>query len=143
MGPMTRDLDRLAKAVKARRLELHPSRLVAATAAGISKDTWQRIEDAKPVRDGTYVKVDTALHWASGSCAALLQGGEPVEVISDGGDGTSISRIPAAWLEGEFREAVQRAAIATTSNLTVREIRDLNEEVMRELRKRGILPESS
>ena len=34
-----RDLARLAKAVKARRLEVHPSRLAAAKAAGVSKDT--------------------------------------------------------------------------------------------------------
>lgn len=67
-----------------------------------------------------------------------------METLSDPGDGGGvISRIPAAWLEGELRDAVQSAAIATTSNLTVREIRDLNEEVVKELRRRGILPEAS
>lgn len=142
---MTRDLDRLAKAVKARRLELHPSRLAAAAAAGISKDTWQRVEDGKSVRDGTYAKMESVLRWAAGSCDAIAEGGDPVVTLSgpDENDGSTISRIPAAWLEGEFRKAVQSAAIATTSNLTVREIRDLNEEVMKELRRRGILPDDS
>ncbi|MET9467385.1 hypothetical protein ABZY44_21780 [Streptomyces sp. NPDC006544] len=141
---MTRDLDRLAKAVKARRLELYPSRLAAAAAAGISKDTWQRVEDGKPVRDGTYAKMESILRWAAGSSESITAGESPVEVLSGpAADDTSISRVPTEWLEGEFREAVQSAAIATTSNLTVREIRELNEEVMNELRRRGILPKAS
>lgn len=140
-----RDLERLAKAVKARRLEMHPSRLAAAKAAGVSKDTWQRVEEAREVREVSYAKVDAALGWASGSCIAVAEGGEPVPVeYVEGGGGTAmVSQVPATWLEGELQEAIQSSAMMTTPNLTVREIRNLSDQVVEELRKRGILPSGS
>ncbi|NUL13266.1 hypothetical protein [Streptomyces lunaelactis] len=140
-----RALARLAQAVKARRLEVHPSRLAAAQAAGVSKDTWQRVEDGLPVRDVSYAKMESVLGWALGSCVAVAEGGEPVSVkyVEGGGETAMVSQIPAAWLEGELQEAIQSSAMATTPNLTVREIRDLSDKVVEELRKRGILPSAS
>ena len=62
----TRDPGRLAKHVKAHRMELFTSRKAAADSAGVSKDTWQRVEEGLEVRETTYVKIDKALGWASG-----------------------------------------------------------------------------
>ncbi|MET9517494.1 hypothetical protein [Streptomyces sp. NPDC002994] len=141
----TRDLARLARAVKARRLELHPSRLAAATSAGVSKDTWQRVEEGLPVREVSYAKMDPALAWASGSCIAITEGGEPVpvEYVESEGGTSMVSKPPPEWLEGEARKAVQSSAMATTPGLTWTEIRDLSDQVVKELRARGILPNAS
>lgn len=87
----TRDLDRLAKHVKAHRLELYTSRDAAAAAAGMTKDTWQRVEEGRPVRESSYAKVDRALGWATGSCVSIAEGGEPVlmNVWAEGGWGSA------------------------------------------------------
>ena len=89
--------------------------------------------------------MDSALGWASGSCIAIAEGGEPVPVdrVEAGGGTAMVSKLPAAWLEEELQEVIQSSAMATTPNLTVREIRDLNAKVVEELRRRGILPSGS
>lgn len=74
----TLDLVRLAKRVKAHRLELYPSRVAAATAAGISKDTWRRVEEGKPVLDVKYAQIDRALGWVVGGCLLVAEGREPL-----------------------------------------------------------------
>lgn len=139
-----RDLDRLARAVKARRLQLHPSRLAAAAKAGVSKDTWQRVEEGDPVRDVSYAKMDPALGWAVGSCLLVAEGGSPVPVTHHEGDGGAFTQaeIPASLLPEDVRGVVTDAAMATTPGLTVREIQELSDKVVEGLRKRGILPEA-
>ncbi|MFG3476405.1 hypothetical protein ACGF3K_14235 [Streptomyces sp. NPDC047980] len=140
-----RDLGRLARAVKARRLELHPSRLAAANSAGVSKDTWQKVEDGLLVRDVSYAKMDPALGWVVGSCMLIAEGGEPVPAsYHEDADGTfMLSKIPPSLLPEDVRQVVTDSAMATTANLTVREIRDLSERIVEELRKRGLLPNGS
>ena len=139
-GAMSTDLRRLATAVKSRRLALYASRVAAAHTAGISKDTWKRVEDGEIVRDGSYVKIDEALKWASGSCAAILEGrtaipAEPVE----GAPGTVTTTIPGEALNSEVvREVVQLASIATTG-LPADEIRALADRVVQDLIKRGAI----
>lgn len=59
-------------------MELFAARKAAADAAGISKDTWQRVEDGETVRESTYAKIDRALGWSTGSCVAVAEGGEPI-----------------------------------------------------------------
>lgn len=133
-----RDLERLAKIVKARRLELFPSRLHAAQKAGVSKDTWQRVEEGEQVRSVSYAKLDKALSWAVGSCTVIAEGGEPVPVVDTGGG--LMASVPLEALEEDIRQSVTNATIATAPDLTAREITALNARVMDELRKRGILP---
>lgn len=135
---MTAPLDRLAQRVKDRRLELGLARDKAARDVGMSKDTWKRVEEGAPVRDLSYSRIEQALGWAIGACAAVLEGKEPILVEQAAGG--VIATIPDA-LEGEVREAVTLATVATTNSLTGPEIRALSEEVMKELRKRGILPD--
>lgn len=99
-----RDPQRLGARVKAHRLQLYASRDAAASAAGISKDTWQRVEEGRPVRESTYVKVDKALGWAPGSCTLVGEGGEPVLAGE--------SSPPRAGSSGLTAEAARAAAYA-------------------------------
>lgn len=121
---------------------MHASRLAAANAAGVSKDTWQRVEEGVPVRDVSYAKIDPALGWAVGSCMLIADGGDPVPVARHEGDGSAFEsvKIPPSLLPEDVRGVVTDAAMATTPGLTVREIQELSDKVVEELRKRGILP---
>ncbi|QCX81122.1 hypothetical protein C9F11_37695 [Streptomyces sp. YIM 121038] len=123
-------------------MEQYPSRRAAAEAAGVSKDTWQRIEEGREVREVTYAKVDRGLGWAAGSCLAIAEGGEPVEVgyIETGPDVTMVSRLPAAWsdeFEDDVRQALMDSAIATTPDLPIGKIQELADQFMEALRKRA------
>ncbi|MFK0182499.1 hypothetical protein ACIQVR_41855 [Streptomyces xanthochromogenes] len=134
-----RDLGRLASQVKARRLELGPVPLKkAAENAGISKDTWMRVEAGKPVRDMNYAKIEPVLEWAPGSCVAVAEGRSAVPVAPSRAEpGVSISVLQPEHVDDEVREVVQLAAIATTSGLTADEIRALSDRVAKDLRTRG------
>lgn len=137
----TPDRAGLAKAVKAQRLKLFPSRLAAAQAAGISKDTWQRVEDGKEVYDSTYSKIEPVLEWATGSCQAILDGEHSTEAIPmEGGVPGAVKTTLSGkeFSEEELRESVQLSAIATTG-LFAEEIRALSERVVHDLKKRGLI----
>lgn len=134
-----KDLERLAQAVKTRRLELGPSRLKAAQSAGMSKDTWLRVERGEPVRELNYAKIDRELKWAAGSCSLVLRGGEPVLSESAGaGTGLSIAEV-SSDLEGKVAQAVQSASIAVSDSLTAAEIRELSARVVADLKQLGVL----
>ncbi|TGB11601.1 helix-turn-helix transcriptional regulator [Streptomyces sp. MZ04] len=137
---MSTDLGRLAAAVKSRRLALYTSRVAAAQSVGISKDTWKRVEDGEIVRDGTYVKIDEALKWAPGSCAAILEGrtAMPVQDV-EGEPGTVTTTVSGEALNDEVvRDVVQLASIATTG-LPADEIRALANRVVHDLKKLGLI----
>ncbi|PZT70144.1 hypothetical protein DN402_31435 [Streptomyces sp. SW4] len=105
----TRDLDRLAKSVKAHRLQQYPSRDAAAEAAGITRNTWKKVEEGQEVRESTYVKVDKALGWGIGSCVAITEGGNPVLTAP----GDDLTPAPPATLTAEAaRQAAFEAARA-------------------------------
>lgn len=145
MGRMTtpRDLSRLAQAVKRRRLELGLARLTAAQSAGISKDTWQKVEEGQPVREVSYAKIDAALGWASGSCEMVAGGGAPIPVESantaEGVDIATVTITTPKNLGDEVRRSVQTASLGTLGHLTADEIRTLSEQVVADLRARGVI----
>lgn len=141
MGLMAhQDPARLAKHVKDRRLELGIPRKRAAELAGMSKDTWQRIEEAHDVRLMSISKVDAVLGWASGSAVGILEGHEPITTkASEDAPGAEISQRPAADLEGRARDVIQLATIATTSGLTAEEIRELSDRAVRDLKANGLI----
>lgn len=137
---MDRDLDRLATAVRTRRTELRLGIEPAAKLAGISKDTWKRVEAGLKVRDTTYTAIDRALQWAPGGCDAVREGGDAIPSEQPAGEeGYKISRIPKRELERVVGDAVQSAALATKGDLTGAEILELNRRVLEELRDRGVL----
>ncbi|MFE1205705.1 hypothetical protein ACFW5V_28875 [Streptomyces sp. NPDC058762] len=130
----TRDLDRLAPRVKAHRMELYPSRLAAAREAGISKDTWQRVEEGEEVRESTYAKVDKALGWAIGSCLLIAEGGNPVLA----GDDIAATGAPAAPATAEeARRAVFDAARTTLPDAPIGELDAFSDELVEILRRLG------
>ncbi|GAA2199785.1 MULTISPECIES: helix-turn-helix domain-containing protein [Streptomyces] len=136
----TRDLDRLAKYVKAHRLELYPSRLAAAQAAGISKDTWHRVEEGEAVRDSTYAKIDKALGWAAGSCLVIAEGGEPVFA---GEATTSSARTSASLSEEQARKMAWDTARATLPTAPVGELDTFVNELVENLRRAGIVTDGA
>ncbi|WP_438479119.1 hypothetical protein [Streptomyces asiaticus] len=136
---MDRDLDRLARIATERRLELGLARNKKAAEIGISKDTWKRLERGEPIRDINYSKIDGALDWAVGSCVAVMEGGNPIPIEAGTDDGV-IAHVPVEGLQDELSDAVAMAALATTPDLTAREIKALSDQIVEELRKRGILP---
>lgn len=136
----TPDLAQLATLVQGRRLELRLGIEPAAKLAGMSKDTWKRVEAGLKVRDASYTGIEKALHWATGSCLRIADGENPIvnEPVDDAAD-VHIAKIPKSALERAVGDAVQSAALATKGSLTADEILALNERVLLELRERGIL----
>ncbi|MFF7022954.1 helix-turn-helix domain-containing protein [Streptomyces klenkii] len=140
MATSPRDLERLARYVEQRRHELQLPRTEAASLAGMSKDTWRRVETGLPVRDSKYVQIDRVLQWATGSCVAVMGGGEPVLVeASAAKPGTSLAQVPGVDLEAEIQRAVESASVAATDHLSASEIRALSAQVVKELKGRGVL----
>lgn len=138
---MDRDLDRLARVATERRLELGLARNKKALEIGISKDTWKRLERGEPIRDMNYTKIESALGWARGSCVAVMEGGDPIPIEASS-DGTVIAYVPVEGLKGELKDAVAVAAFETTPGLTGREIKALSDQIVEELRRRGIFPQA-
>lgn len=125
---------RLAKTVLNHRAQLYSSRDAAATAAGISKDTWQRVEEGRRVQKASYAKIDRALGWAVGSCLLVLEGREPV--LAD-----SVAMAPQADVPRLTEDAVRKAALeaATASRLSAPfgEVQDFIDELVEVLHKTG------
>ncbi|MER5613233.1 hypothetical protein [Streptomyces sp. NPDC002215] len=136
-----RDLDRLAKVAQKRRHDLGLAlNDKNAKDAGTSKGTWQRVERGEAIRTTNYVKIDTLLMWAPGSCIAVLEGKEPVPIAPlESAPGVVVSNLSPELLDEEARDVVQLAAIATTSGLTADEIRALSDRVVRDLKSRGLI----
>ncbi len=136
----TPDLERLATLVHNRRTELKLGIEPAAKLAGISKDTWKRVEAGLKVWDSKLSGIDTALQWAPGSCLRTLAGKDPIvsEPADDAPD-AHINRIPKPELERIVGDAVQKATITTIGSLPGEKVLKLNEAVLRELRERGVI----
>jgi hypothetical protein len=133
-------LGRLGQLVQTRRTELKLGVEPAAKLAGISKDTWKRVEAGLKVWDRSFAGIETALQWAPASCRLILEGGDPVinEPAEESPD-TKIAKVPKSELERLVGDAIQSAAIKTKGSLTGDEILELNERVLKELRERGVI----
>lgn len=133
-----RDYERLAALTRSRRAELGLAlNDTNAKAGGLSNRTWQRVEKGLEIRETNYVKIDGLLQWAPGSCLRVLEGGEPVLASETGG--VQVSTVPPEVIEGQARDVVQLALIATAKGTTVEEIREMSERVVRDLRERGLI----
>lgn len=139
----SRDLDRLAKHVKAHRLELYSSRLAAAQAAGISKDTWHRVEEGLDVRESTYAKIDRALGWVTGSCILIAEGGTPVlgDTPPADADGAPAATLPSA--ETVRKAAFEAARAKMPASTPIGAIDAFAEEIVEILRRAGGVAEDS
>ncbi|KOG63999.1 hypothetical protein ADK76_10850 [Streptomyces griseoflavus] len=141
----TRDsaaLQRLADLIAERRIQLHMTKSDLARAAGVTINTYNKVESARPVRDTTYGKVEPVLGWAPGACRDVLAGaGEAPVSTQPSGEGALRSADPEAF-QRDIEEAVQAAAITATDTLTTADVRKLKQHVVEELRRRGYLPEA-
>ncbi|MFH8336897.1 hypothetical protein [Streptomyces sp. AM6-12] len=137
----TRDLDRLAKYVKAHRLEQYSSRDAAAAVAGVTRNTWKRVEEGLDVRESTYVAIDKALGWAVGSCIAIAEGGDPAFI---GDSPTSAAGAAQKQLStAEARQLMWEAARATLPNAPLGDIDAFGEELVEKLRRAGVVVDDS
>lgn len=134
------DYKRLASVARERRLKLSLALTDAtAKAAGSSKGTWQRVERGEPIRATNYAKIDALLGWAPGSCIAVLEGREPIISRPAEAAGADISERPVRDLDKEARDVIRLAMIATTSGLTVEEIREFSDRAVKDLREHGLI----
>jgi hypothetical protein len=138
-------LQNLAALVTARRTAIGISldeaarRAVDAEGKPMSNTTWKRVEKGLPTRDTTYARVDQVLGWVPGSCMEILNGSTAAPAVSSvAADGVRITEL--ADLEESLSAAIQSATIATAPDLTGGQIRELNDRVLADLRKRGVLP---
>ncbi|MFF6847097.1 hypothetical protein [Streptomyces antimycoticus] len=128
---------RLAETVRARRLELEMPIARAAATAVVSKDTWKRIEEGKPVRELTYAKMENVLGWAAGSISEILDGATQAVTAERG---AAVAQARAGGLgEEDLTQALAGAMVAATDTLTAAEIRDITEKVVHELKRRGLI----
>lgn len=105
----------------------------------MSITTWRRVEEAQPVRDVTYVRVDEALEWEAGTSAAVIESPDFAPAAGRPSKGVKFSQVP---LDSEsLRRAIQNATIATAPDLTGAQIRELQERAIEELQRQGLLPE--
>lgn len=118
-------------------MELYPSRLAAAQAAGISKDTWQRIEEGEEVRESTYVKVNKALGWSGDSCLAIAEGGNPVFIDSSKAGSTPAPATQQKLTAEAVRRAAFEAARAKMPAAPIGDIDAFSDELVEVLRRTG------
>ncbi len=134
------DLERLASLVHKRRTELRLGVEPAAKAGVISKDTWKRVEAGQKVWDRSFAGIEVALGWEPGTCKQILDGLDPAAPAADPATAEpSVTQIPRDELKRLVGDAVQSAAIATKGSMTGDEILQLNERVLEELHKRGVI----
>lgn len=109
--------------------------------AGVSPDTWRRVERSEPVRDLSFAKMDPVLQWAPGSCVAVLEGRVAVPTRASGSDpDVAISTIPPEAIAEEARGIVKGSlTVAATKGLTVEQVLELSERVVADLKKAGLL----
>lgn len=121
-------------------MELYTSRLAAATAAGISKDTWHRVEEGEEVRESTYAKIDRALNWATGSCMTIAEGGPPVFADQPA---ASPPAADARLTEEQAREMAWDTAKETLPTAPLGELQAFVEGLVENLRRAGIVTNGS
>ncbi|MFB7605252.1 hypothetical protein [Streptomyces gardneri] len=128
---------RLGRLVQARRDELALPLRAAAESAELAVNTLRRVESGLPVRSVSYAKVDRALSWAPGSSMAILGGAAgPVTITrSPVAEGFVLAQLP----DDEFKGVVTNAVVAVADGLTAREIRDISERVLADLKAKGYL----
>lgn len=119
-------------------MELFTSRKAAADTAGVSKDTWQRVEEGLDVRETTYVKIDKALGWASGSCLIVAEGGSPVFIDSRTSDAADTPPPAPQKLSADaVRRAAFAAARAKLPSAPIGDIDAFTDELVDVLRRTG------
>jgi DNA-binding XRE family transcriptional regulator len=138
----TRDLDRLARHVKAHRLEQYSSRDAAAAAAGVTRNTWKRVEEGLDVRESTYARIEKALGWSTGSCLLIAEGGEPAFFAADA-TMSSAGGASRMLTSEQARQMAWDTARATLPTAPIGELDTFVNELVENLRRAGIVTDTA
>jgi hypothetical protein len=141
-----RHLQKLAALVTQRRVALGlRSKEAAAKQCDIAPMTYRKVEAGEPVTDTTYGKVEVGLGMRPGSCKAVLEGADSI-TLDDGTEliegGQIRDHVDPAQLVDALPRALQKSATLYAPHLTLEQVDAINEELMEELRRLGILPEA-
>lgn len=134
---------RLAVLVAQRRAQLGLKKQEAAEVCGLAYMTYWKIEDGQTVRSSSYAKVEVGFNMRAGSCKAVLEGTSDSITLDDGTElieGGQIVRYDAETLAAGLPDAMARSAMLVAPELTGRQIQELNERLVEELRRRGLVP---
>lgn len=143
--PDADSLQRLARLVAQRRVQLGWHKAEAAAASDLTITTYMRIEKGMSVRDVTYAKLERAFDWVPGACQAILDGAEEPQMAGEVIEGVRYAPAPAAEdVRDGARLAIQDAVMATMPETPAGQMSAFTDAVLAELRKRGIIdgPES-
>lgn len=144
-----RHLQNLAILVAQRRASLgFSSKEAAADACGIAHMTYRKIEGTKGVlpqrvTPATYKKVEAAFGIRHGDCVAVADGRADSITLEDGTelvDGAKIVQLDAEALQDGMPDAVSRSAMVVAPELTGRQIKEMSDRIVEDLRRRGLLP---
>lgn len=148
-GDAPRHLQRLAALITQRRVALGiPSKEAAAEACGISHMTYRKVEGTRGVApqrvsDLTYAKVEVGFQIRAGACRAVVDGLADSIALEDGTElveGGQIRNFANSdRLEDEVDRAFDKSAQLTAPHLTLSEAKAMKDELLRELRERGVL----
>ncbi|MCX4681681.1 helix-turn-helix domain-containing protein [Streptomyces sp. NBC_01433] len=137
-GPRS-TLEHLGMLVRDRRLEIGWNRDQAAQECQLSPMTYRRVEGGEPTRSATYAKIENKFGFVTGSCIAFLDGADGIPMTGGAVMTPATASIPSALMESEIRKATILASVATLPDLTVSQVRDLSEGIVKELKVRGCL----
>lgn len=143
-GDAARRLQKLAALVAQRRVALgFASKEAAAEACGVSHTTYRKIEFGRPANSTSYAKLEIAFGFRPGSVKAVLEGTSDSITLDDGTElieGGQVTRVDPGMLEATLRDAVRSSATLTRPDITLGEVEAMNERIVEDLRRRGILP---
>lgn len=143
-----RHLRKLAALVTQRRIALGiRSKLKAARHCGIADFTYRKVENGERVSESTYAQVDVGFGFRPGSCLAVAEGRVDSILLDNGTElieGGQIREFTNEFtdprrLEEEVDRAFDKSAQLTAPHLTLSEAKAMKDEMLRELRERGIL----
>lgn len=133
---------RLAHAIRERRIELHLSARRAAQIAGVARNTWIAVEDGRhPAATTTLAKVEAALRWCPGGADVALVGGEPA-VLPPGAPSASVIFVDnpddAAATILAAMQTVQASSASTEAKAkAIFELMDLHRQVRDRAEREG------
>ncbi|MES9522390.1 hypothetical protein [Streptomyces capoamus] len=143
-GDAARHLQKLAALVVQRRVALgFASKEAAAEACDISHTTYRKIEFGRPVRGTSYAKLELGFGFRPGSIKAVLEGTSDSITLEDGTElieGGQVTRVDPTALETALRDVVRSSATLTRPDMTLGQVEAMNERIVEELRRRGLLP---
>jgi hypothetical protein len=117
-------------------MELFTSRKAAADAAGVSKDTWRRVEEGLEVRDTKLGQISRALGWTVDSGITIAEGGEPTLA---GATVAAATEQPSPMPADDVRRHVFEAARAKLPLAPIGDLDAFSDELVEVFRRAGMV----